>query len=133
MPPATQGYLTPLLTSTKIITVGGPAQSAVASAGINASATYTGADRYDTARSLATGLDRGRNVNGLVMVSGRNFPDALSAGAYTVKQGAKLVLVPPAGSKPAFLKELWTSTGSHGVVVGGTGALPDQDVAWALQ
>ena len=133
LPPATQGYLNPLLTSTKIITVGGPAQSAVASAGINASATYTGADRYETALGLATSLDLGRGVNGLVMVSGRNFPDALSAGAYTVKQGAKLVLVPPAGSKPAFLQGLWASAGSHGVIVGGAGALPDQDVAWALQ
>lgn len=133
LPPATQGYLKPLLTSTKIITVGGPAQSAVASAGINASATYTGADRYETALGLATSLDLGRGVNGLVMVSGRNFPDALSAGAYTVKQGAKLVLVPPAGSKPAFLQGLWASAGSHGVIVGGAGALPDQDVAWALQ
>ena len=133
LPPTTQSYLKPLLNSTTIITVGGPAQSAVASAGINPGTTYTGADRYETARNLATGLDLGRSVNGLVMVSGRNFPDALSAGAYTVKQGAKLVLVPPAGSKPAFLKGLWTSAGSHGVVVGGTGALPDQDVAWALQ
>ena len=67
------------------------------------------------------------------MVSGRNFPDALAAGAYTVKQGAKLVLIPPAGSKPAFLQGLWASNGAHGVVVGGTGALTDQDVAWALQ
>ncbi len=133
LPPATQGYLNPLLTSAKIITVGGPAQSAVASAGINASATYTGADRYETALGLATSLDLGRGVNGLVMVSGRNFPDALSAGAYTVKQGAKLVLVPPAGSKPAFLQGLWASAGSHGVIVGGAGALSDQDVAWALQ
>ncbi|STY89830.1 cell wall-binding repeat-containing protein [Mobiluncus holmesii] len=133
LPDATQSYLKPLLTSAKIITVGGPAHSAVASAGINPSATYTGADRYDTALRLATGLDRGRNVNGLVMVSGQNFPDALAAGAYTVKQGAKLVLIPPAGSKPAFLRSLWASTGSHGVIVGGTGALSDQDVAWALR
>lgn len=133
LPDTTQSYLKPLLTSAKIITVGGPAQSAVASAGINPSATYTGTDRYDTALRLATGLDRGRNVNGLVMVSGQNFPDALAAGAYTVKQGAKLVLIPPAGSKPAFLRSLWASTGSHGVIVGGTGALSDQDVAWALR
>lgn len=133
LPDATQSYLKPLLTSAKIITVGGPAQSAVASAGINPSATYTGTDRYDTALRLATGLDRGRNVNGLVMVSGQNFPDALAAGAYTVKQGAKLVLIPPAGSKPAFLRSLWASTGSHGVIVGGTNALSDQDVAWALR
>lgn len=133
LPPSTQGYLKTLLTSAKIITVGGPAQTAVASAGINPDAAYTGADRYETALILAASLNQGRGANGLVMVSGRNFPDALAAGAYTVKQGAKLVLIPPAGSKPAFLQGLWASAGSHGVVVGGTGALTDQDVAWALQ
>lgn len=133
LPAATRAYLQPLQQSAQIITVGGPAQRAAVGAGINPSATYTGASRYETALSLADALDFPSGVNGIVMASGRNFPDALSAGAYTVKQGAKLVLVPPAGYKPALLRPVWEDSGSHGVIVGGIGAVPDQDVAWAIQ
>lgn len=114
-----------------VVTVGGPAERAANAAGVTPKFRFTGEDRYATAWMVASSLDSGV-ANGLVFVSGRNFPDALSAGAYTVKQGAALVLVPPAGSKMGLLTELWKTAGQHGVIVGGPGAISDQDVAYAI-
>ena len=127
MPAETLAYLRE--SGASVATVGGPAQRAAAAAGLNPSEVYTGADRYQTALLLLQSQGPGF---GLVLVSGRDFPDALAAGAYTVKQGARLALVPPAGSQPGLLADAWAAAGGHGVIVGGRAAVSDQDVAWAV-
>lgn len=127
MPAETLAYLRE--SGASVATVGGPAQRAAVAAGLNPSEVYTGADRYQTALLLLQSQGPGF---GLVLVSGRDFPDALAAGAYTVKQGARLALVPPAGSQPGLLADAWAAAGGHGVIVGGRAAVSDQDVAWAV-
>lgn len=114
-----------------VLTVGGPAARASKNAGLQTKHDFAGADRYETAQLVAQSL-ASNGVNGLVFVSGRNFPDALAAGAYTVKQDSMLVLVPPAGTHPGMHMDLWNAAGQHGVIVGGYGVLSDQDVAYAV-
>lgn len=131
MPGASRAYLESLA-GVPLVVVGGPAERARVGAGLASSHVFVGSDRYETALQLAGGMHSPSGINGLVLVSGRNFPDALAAGAYATKQGAALLLVPPAGSKPGFLADLWDGAGRHGVIIGGHGAVSDQDAAWAL-
>ncbi|MCU9969793.1 cell wall-binding repeat-containing protein [Mobiluncus mulieris] len=131
LPDASREYLESQ-SGVPLVVVGGPADRARNALGLQSSHVYVGRDRYETAMQLAIGIQSPGGINGLVLVSGRDFPDALAAGAYAVKQGAMLLLVPPAGSKSALLADLWDVTGRHGVIVGGQAAVSDLDVAYAV-
>lgn len=132
LPAASSEYLS-ANPAVPLVVVGGPADRARQAAGLSSEHVFVGADRYNTATLLAQSLLSEGKVSGVVLVSGRDFPDALAAGAYTVKQGSILLLVPPAGTKNGFLQGLWNLAGQHGVIIGGSAAVSDQDVAYALQ
>lgn len=129
MPSASLEYLRS--SGVPVVAVGGPATRAADGAGISPQASYVGANRYETSLKLAMSLSS-QPASGLVFVSGVNFPDALSAGTYTVKQGGRLVLVPPAGRQARMYVNMFSQAGKYGVIIGGTGAISDQDVAYAV-
>ncbi|MBA2577523.1 MAG: septal ring lytic transglycosylase RlpA family protein [Euzebyaceae bacterium] len=92
-----------------------------------------GTSRYETSVQLADEALRrfGGGDQPAVFASGRNYPDALSAGTVAAALGAPLILVPPRGlsaSADRFLRDhadRWTS----GVMVGGPAAANDYVVA----
>lgn len=127
LPAETVTYLQAL--GSPIVAVGGPADQAVKAAGLSVSQAVVGSTRYETALQLAQSLGQGA---GLVMTSGRNFPDALSGGSLAVNSNRRLVLVPPAGQTPGLLAGVWSANQSAGVIQGGTAALSDAQVAAAV-
>lgn len=131
MPEETMSYLRSV-DGSQLVVVGGPANQARDTLGLHSDHVFVGNDRYETAMQLAVGIQAPGGINGMVLVSGRDFPDALAAGAYAVKQSAMLLLVPRAGTSPGLLADLWQTTGKHGVVVGGQVAISDSDVAYAV-
>lgn len=90
-----------------------------------------GASRYDTSIALADmALERfGAGAHPVVFASGRDFPDALAAGAVAAAVDGPLVLVPPAnlgGSTDEWLRQRkW----AEAVVVGGPASASDRVVA----
>lgn len=80
-----------------IVIAGGPA--AVGAAVQTEAATIapvervSGADRYATSRALAQYMSTRLPTYGMVVASGRNFPDALAAGPVAAEQGSPLVTV----------------------------------------
>jgi putative cell wall-binding protein len=66
------------------------------------------------------------------VVTGRNFPDALAAGAAAAKQRGPVLLVDGARIPPVIADELTRLRPAEITVVGGAGAIPDS-VATELQ
>jgi putative cell wall-binding protein len=110
----------------------------------SADGRVAGSDRYATATAAASSyLVRRANLttwNEIVVVSGDNFPDALSAASLAGSYAAPIILMPSDGSLPTVVKE-WgltkrdqiqtNSTASvpfKVVIVGGTSAVPDAGV-----
>lgn len=121
--------------------VGGPAavpaavEDALVAAGLSVE-RIAGSDRYATAAALArTAVAEGADPSQVVVATGRAYPDALVAGAYTGVRGGVLLLVEgrdPAGSAAAqeLLAELAIANlGVTITIVGGTGAVSDAAAA----
>lgn len=90
--------------------------------GVPASSRIAGADRYGTAADLVAAAFPG--VADLVLVAtGANFPDALSASAAAAKAGAPLLLVSPREIPAATRDQLIRLRPKHIVVVGGAAAV----------
>lgn len=133
LPQATQDEIVRLRAGSAVIVGGTPAVSAaVASALLRvvpAVRRIAGADRYDTAAQVAKavrtadgGAIPGRTV---VVASGENFPDALSASPMAAAAGWP-VLLTHAGSLPSVTASALADLGaSETVVVGGPPAVSD--------
>lgn len=83
-----------------------------------------GDDRYLTAiavsqRGWPTGADT------VVLTTGENYPDALSAAPLAGKYNAPLLLVGPSGLRPETSSELKRLNTKKVYIVGGTGVIPD--------
>ncbi|MDO5673245.1 MAG: cell wall-binding repeat-containing protein [Actinomycetaceae bacterium] len=128
LPAPTLAALSGFAVASAPVAVGGPAVLAAQSAGLRVEA-LAGTDRYDTALRLAGSLGGG---GGLVAVSGRDFPDAISGGSLAVARGATLVLTPPDAGYVQVLQSLRQVTGGAVTVVGGEAALPNQQLATAF-
>lgn len=81
----------------RLVAVGGPAITAANRAALKAE-PIKGANRYETAAILAEGMFPG--AKGMVLATGRDFPDALAGGAYAAMNNMPVLLTEP-GSVPA--------------------------------
>lgn len=95
MPAATRQALERFraLPKAQVNAIGGPASRALESAGLMHQA-YIGDDRYETA-NLCASLQGTREGAPLAVVTGANFPDAITGGAWAATHGARLVLTDP--------------------------------------
>lgn len=86
-----------------------------------------GADRYETARLIAaeTLSFYGCAWDGTaIVVTGGNFPDALSAAPLAAAKGWPIYLAAPTGLKPAEVAAMQAAGVTQAVIVGGAGAVP---------
>jgi putative cell wall-binding protein len=113
----------------KILVVGGP--SAISDNVVAALAQHTsgsvqriqGPDRYATAAALSS-VTFAPGVMRVVIASGADFPDALSAGAMAAKVGGPVLLVPNDGALPASVaNELQRLQPQIIIIVGGPKAI----------
>ena len=72
-----------------------------------------GRDRYETSRKIVEKM----GVNNIAIATGRDFPDALSAGAYLSQKGMPLLLVdgPLAGNIPQNYNVVYTFGGVNSI------------------
>jgi putative cell wall-binding protein len=135
------------LVASVLALVAGPASAVTPlnkSSATTADGRVSGTDRYGTATAAASAyLTRRASLtswNRIVVVSGDNFPDALSAASLAGSYTAPIILMPSDGSLPTVVKE-WgltkrdqiqaNSTAAASfklVIVGGTSAVPDAGV-----
>nr|WP_279105857.1 cell wall-binding repeat-containing protein [Mobiluncus curtisii] len=100
--------------------VGGQTYSLLANMGVSMSGWFDGKDRYDTANKLVN-WSEWKGGDTVMVATGRDFPDALAAGALAASTGQLLVLANPSSAVlkvPASVKNL--------VFIGGEGANPDK-------
>jgi len=85
-----------------------------------------GATRYETANGFALrAIDAGASAATAYVVTGEDFPDALSAGAVAARTGGVLVLLHPAGlAQAATNAALLIEQAERIWLVGGTAVLP---------
>ena len=85
-----------------------------------------GATRYETANAFALeAIDAGASAATAYVVTGEDFPDALSAGAVAARSGGVLVLLHPAGlAQAAANAALVLEQADRVWFVGGTAVLP---------
>nr|WP_249288542.1 cell wall-binding repeat-containing protein [Mobiluncus mulieris] len=92
----------------------------LANMGVSMSGWFDGNDRYDTANKLVN-WSEWKGGDSMMVATGRDFPDALAAGALAASTGQLLVLANPNSNTlkvPAGVKNL--------VFIGGEGANPDK-------
>lgn len=100
--------------------VGGQTYSLLANMGVSMSGWFDGEDRYDTANKLVN-WSEWKGGDTMMVATGRDFPDALAAGALAASTGQLLVLANPNANTlkvPAGTKNL--------VFIGGEAANPDK-------
>lgn len=98
----------------------GAQTTALMSKTVSMSGWFDGKDRYDTANKLVN-WSEWRGGDTVMVATGRDFPDALAAGALAASTGQLLVLANPNSNTlkvPAGVKNL--------VFIGGEGANPDK-------
>lgn len=95
-------------------------QQAYASATVS---RLSGSDRYQTAVAISQSgwPDGAENV---VITTGQNFPDALSAATLAGKNGAPILLAGPKGFSPETLQELKRLSPKKAYIVGGLSVVP---------
>jgi putative cell wall-binding protein len=111
--------------------VGGPgAVSAVAEDAIEAllpTATVTrlgGTDRYQTAYLIAEeAIANGARADEVLIASGENYPDALSAGPFAAGQKVPILLTESNGLNAHATQFLSAHAAQNAVIVGGTGSV----------
>lgn len=74
---------------------------------------------------LGSGL--GFSMDGVLLATGMNFPDALSAGPLAGRSRSPLLLVDPGASYVSFYLSKYKGTVRSTTVVGGTAAVPEGD------
>lgn len=118
----------------RIVVLGGP--GAVSDGTLEVLRGYTagsvtrlfGADRYATAAAIsASTFPSGAGT--VFIATGRNYPDALAAGAEAARQRVPILLVSPNQLPSATAQELARLHPAQIVVMGGTGAVSDAVVA----
>ena len=102
------------------------------SAGIRDVARLSGATRFETSSriadfELASGL--GFTMDGVLLATGMNFPDALSAGPLAGRSRSPLLLVDPGASYVSSYLSKYKGTVRSATVVGGAAAVPELDKA----
>lgn len=130
---------------TKAVIVGGTAavpqkvESQLRSAGAGNITRLAGSTRYETSAKIAdfelsSGL--GFTMDGLLLATGRNFPDALAAGPLAGRGPSPLLLVDPGASYACSYLSGHRNEISRVTVVGGNAAISDSDarkIAQTLQ
>lgn len=130
--------MTPLAAGERGILIGG---TSVLGAGVEEAARKQagaadrlfGSQRFATSQAVADFALRHRITGSvpLVVATGQNYPDALSAGAVTARTGGPLLLIPTSG--PTADQAAWITANrqrfSGAFVMGGAGAVSDQAVA----
>lgn len=105
--------------------IGGPASAADATA-----TSVVGTDRFATSAMVATKFFTG--VKAVGVVSGLDFPDALTAVPLLGPAGVPMLLVQPGGALPPSISSYLTANKSTIIGIaafGGTTALPDSVLA----
>ena len=100
------------------------------SAGIRDVTRLSGATRFETSSriadfELASGL--GFSMDGVLLATGMNFPDALSAGPLAGRSRSPLLLVDPGAEYACAYLSWFRGEVSSATVVGGTAAVPEED------
>ncbi|AFM02117.1 cell wall-binding protein [Desulfitobacterium dehalogenans ATCC 51507] len=84
----------------------------------------SGSDRYQTAVAISqSGWPDG--ADNVVITTGQNFPDALSAATLAGKNGAPILLAGPKGFSPETLREIKRLSPKKAYIVGGLSAVPN--------
>lgn len=102
-----------------VATVGGLAERAVRSAGIQPVWTATGKNRYETSNKVAARIDS--NAKSVYVATGSDFPDGLAAGTVAAKSNSPVMLTKSAALSPAVTSPLRGAT--KVTVFGGTGVV----------
>jgi parallel beta-helix repeat protein len=115
---ATKAYLA----GKTVDTVGGPAATAAAAAGITTTDVFTGNDRYETAEKVAKKFTAPKTVG---VATGAQFPDALTGGAFMATAGGPILLTATSGLEPAAdaVVKLFAGSLQQAYIFGGTSAL----------
>lgn len=100
------------------------------SAGIRDVTRLSGATRFETSSriadfELASGL--GFSMDGVLLATGMNFPDALSAGPLAGRSRSPLLLVDPGASYVSSYLSRYKGTVRSATVVGGAAVVPERD------
>ena len=120
----------------KAVIVGGTAavpasvERQLRSAGVNDITRLSGATRYETSAKIAdfeleSGL--GFTMDGVLLATGSNFPDALAAGPLAGRSRSPLLLVDPGASYASGYLSAHRGEVRSAVVVGGASAVPEAD------
>lgn len=120
----------------KAVVVGGTAavpasvERQLRSAGVKNITRLSGATRYETSTKIAdfelkSGL--GFTMDGVLLATGKNFPDALSAGPLAGRSHSPLLLVDPGASYVSSYLSRYKGTVRSATVVGGAAAVPERD------
>ncbi|MCU1379834.1 MAG: N-acetylmuramoyl-L-alanine amidase family 2 [Acidimicrobiales bacterium] len=109
------------LTGSVLLAVGAPPASAATTSRL------AGSDRYATA-AVVSQSTFGVGVPVAYVVTGRNFPDALAAGAAAAKRRGPVLLVDGGRIPPVIADELTRLQPAEITVVGGPAAIPDSVV-----
>ena len=108
-------------------------ESTLSSLGYNVT-RISGTDRYDTAQKVSDWIYDESTVSGAVIVSGENFPDALTASSSAALMSYPLLFVKKDSIPQAteeYLSKLTSSGTVNIVITGGTSAI-SEDVAQSL-
>lgn len=89
-----------------------------------------GSDRYETAIRTSAPFERG--VPAVIVATGRNFPDALSAAAAAALVGAPLLLTEPQALSSAVHAEIMRLSPGQIIISGGPGVV-SESVAQSLR
>lgn len=101
-----------------------PLVSPTAALAAPSSDRISGADRYSTSAKVSSlAFPSPSTIDTLYLVSGQNFPDALSAGPVAVRRSAAFLLTSPTAVPAAITKEIRRLNPRTVVLVGGEGAL----------
>lgn len=95
-------------------------------AGISTIKRLAGSTRYSTSGEivryeLSSGL--GFSMNGLLLATGENFPDALAAGPLAGRRSSPLLLVDPSGDTASSFVGAYRGSISYANIVGGPAAI----------
>ncbi|ART78070.1 lactocepin precursor [Sutcliffiella horikoshii] len=84
----------------------------------------SGSDRWSTAGAIATEVAP-NGANGVVVVNGKNFPDALSVASYAAQNGMPILLTDQNELPKQTNAALIALSPKQAIVVGGTAAVSD--------
>ena len=100
--------------------------------GIGSVTRLSGDTRYETSAKIAEfelSTNIGFTVDGALLATGQNFPDALAAGAVSGKRLTPLLLVDPGARQACGFLSKYSGEVSRVTFVGGTNAIGDAEAA----